>query len=102
MHKNFTLPPNNANIQIVSALATTQDVEENMRRLSVTASDLAPIDWRKKADISVPRNQQQCGNCWAMSSTSALTDRFIIKKGRFSNFHTFVDYLTNQSIFYSI
>lgn len=81
MSNKFFIPPNKTNAQIISALATPAEVAENMRQLSVTASDLAPIDWRKKVNLSVPRNQQSCGNCWAMSSTSTLTDRFIIKKG---------------------
>jgi hypothetical protein len=48
--------------------------------MGLTASDLNPIDWREKVPLSPVLNQENCGDCWAMSSTSALSDRFIIKK----------------------
>lgn len=82
-HKVFSLPPNHANPQITLPLQTTEDIDSNMRKFRLTAEDASiPIDWRKKLgkSMSAVRNQASCGNCWAMSSTSALTDRFIIKK----------------------
>lgn len=80
------LPPNNANGQIKVPLISKSKVISDLQRFGLTAADLKPIDWRKETkkrglpDISWPKNQANCGNCWAQSSTSALTDRFIIQK----------------------
>jgi hypothetical protein len=74
------LPPNSAIPTIVSPFATEKDVASHMIRLGTTEKDLVPIDWRKKIPISAVKNQKQCGMCWAISSTSALTDRFIFQK----------------------
>src|SRR3990167_5627974 len=84
-HDFFNVPPNKANPTIVLPLTTPQEVDATRRRLRLTAADVeTPIDWRKKATLSPVRNQATCGNCWAMSSTSALTDRFIIS-GKYEN-----------------
>ena len=76
----FGIPPSRANIRIVNPLVNPQEVSSNLKNLGLTAEDLNPIDWRKNVDLEVVQNQEQCGNCWAMSSTSALADRFIISK----------------------
>jgi len=74
------LHPNRANPQIVSPLAKEEDVLNSLKLLRATGETLQQIDWRTKMKISPVRNQENCGNCWAMSSTSALTDRFILQK----------------------
>lgn len=76
----FNIPPSRADIKIQGSLQNIQGVQAGLFQMGLTASDLQPIDWRK-AKISDTRNQQNCGDCWAMSSTSALTDRFMIQKG---------------------
>lgn len=80
IYKQFGIPPNRANIRVTGALIPTEAVQTDLQQMGLTAGELSPIDWRKKALLSPPRNQQDCGDCWAMSSTSALTDRFIIQK----------------------
>lgn len=75
------IPPSRTNAEITLPIASAQQITTNLNRLGLTADDLKPIDWRKKADLSSVKNQANCGDCWAQSSTSALTDRFIIHKG---------------------
>jgi len=74
------IPPSRANIMITKPLTNIEQVKADLRRLTATGDVPVPIDWRDTDGIDVVKNQQNCGNCWAMSSTSALTDRFIIAK----------------------
>lgn len=74
------LSPNNANTQIITKIPTVSEVGQILGKLTATAESLRPIDWRTKADLLEVKNQHMCGCCWAMSSTSALTDRFRISK----------------------
>jgi hypothetical protein len=78
--QEFNIPPSRADIKVQGMLSSIQNVQDGLFQMGLTAQDLEPIDWRK-ATISDTRNQQNCGDCWAMSSTSALTDRFMIQKG---------------------
>lgn len=80
LYQKLKLPPNRANLAVVGPLQNSNEVQQGLFSMGLTASDLEPIDWRKSI-ISETRNQQQCGDCWAMSSTSALEDRFMIQKG---------------------
>jgi len=82
MSKSYNLlgiPPNRANIKLTAPIPTAESVQTKLFQMGLTAADLQPVDWRKKG-ISPPRNQEDCGDCWAMSSTSTLGDRFIIQK----------------------
>lgn len=74
------VPPSLANGLITLPLTTATQVNADLQQLGLTAEDLRPIDWRKKVNLSVVKNQEICGDCWAQSSTSALADRFIIQK----------------------
>lgn len=80
LYQKLKLPPNRANLAVTGPLQNSDEVHQGLFSMGLTASDLEPIDWRK-SKISETRNQQQCGDCWAMSSTSALEDRFMIQKG---------------------
>lgn len=74
------VPPNKADIQVNGPLKNAETVQRNMFEMGLTVADLEPLDWRN-GTISETRNQWSCGDCWAMSSTSALQDRFMIQKG---------------------
>lgn len=76
---NFSIPPNKSSLLFASKALPPRALMTNLARLGLTAEDFKPIDWRKHG-LSPVLNQQQCGNCWAMSSTSCLTDRFMIGK----------------------
>jgi hypothetical protein len=75
------LPPSKANLKVSGRLTPSHEFLSGMKKLGLTAEDLSPIDWRKKGKLVHVKNQANCGDCWAMSSTSALTDRFRIRKG---------------------
>lgn len=81
IYDDFKIPPNVANIRVEGTVPTVAEIKSGFLKAGLTAADLTPIDWRKKIKISPVKNQQSCGDCWAMSSTSALTDRFIAQKG---------------------
>lgn len=76
----FNVPPSLSNATIISPTFSYDDFFGNLKKLGLTAEDLAPIDWRTKGNLVHVKNQENCGDCWAMSSTSALTDRFRIQK----------------------
>lgn len=76
----FNIPPSRADIRITGPLTHVSEVQNGLFQMGLTADDLKPVDWRN-GNISATRNQENCGDCWAMSSTSALQDRFMIKKG---------------------
>ena len=85
INKVFRLSPNRANPMVTLPPITSNQLKANLKKVGLTAEDLTPIDWRKKAKnlnvlLSPIRDQGQCGDCWAQSSTSVLNDRFIIKK----------------------
>lgn len=47
------------------------------------------FDWREEAEkkgikLESVKNQKTCGNCWSMSSSSVLSDRFNIKNKNYS------------------
>ena len=69
LHMKFGIPPSRANLMVVGPL-------KKYTGIGVEATQ--PIDWR--GNISEVLNQKSCGNCWSMSSTSVLADRFIIGK----------------------
>ena len=70
----FDIPPSRCDISIKSKLLYSHQIEEHEDDEWVK-----PIDWRQSGLSSV-RNQRNCGSCWALASTSVLTDRFIIHK----------------------
>lgn len=82
---NFDLqvPPSLANPTVLGPLASVEHVQQGLGALGLSSAEQLPKkwDWREHANLVPPFNQANCGNCWAMSSTSALSDKFIcIKK----------------------
>lgn len=81
------IPPSRADGKITLAVASSEQVSTDLAKLGLTAADLKPIDWRKEiykhnnSGLDYVKNQANCGNCWAQSSSAALTDRFMIRKG---------------------
>jgi hypothetical protein len=66
-------------LRLTGVVSTVKHVQNNLVKLGATIENLQPVDWRK-SNISPPINQSRCGNCWAVSSTSTLTDKFIVEK----------------------
>lgn len=79
--------PNRANPRITFPLATMSDLQAGLSALSLSSITELPkkFDWRENG-LLPPSNQGHCGNCWAQSSTNALTDKFrVLTDGAFPN-----------------
>ena len=74
--------PNNT-IGLSTAPRITRDsYQKSLRSLGYKAAEELPksFDWRNIFKLSPVMNQQHCGNCWAMASTSCYSDRWMIAK----------------------
>jgi len=40
------------------------------------------LDWRTKNVLNKPKDQQQCGSCWAFSTVGTIESRWAIKTGK--------------------
>ena len=78
--KIIKIPPSRANIKVKGPLETVKEVNLKIFKDGLSDVDIAPIDWRLRTTLSRVLNQGDCGNCWAMSTTAVLADRFIIGK----------------------
>jgi hypothetical protein len=74
--------PSRTITKITANLSNLGDVDGTLQSLNLTSDDI-PTTFNKWSDenrLSVVKDQQNCGSCWSMSSTSVLSDRFIIAK----------------------
>lgn len=57
---------------------TIDDVKYSLRLNDISAEIPENFSWREKGKLSEPRDQRQCGSCWAFSIASCLADRYSI------------------------
>lgn len=74
--------PNLTNPLATAPSITDVQLMNNFQALGLSDANELPkeFDWREQpgVELTVPMNQGHCGNCWAVSSTQSLSDRWMI------------------------
>ena len=77
----ISIRPNKTNTKITANMSNLNQIDSNLQALNLTSGEI-PTEYMPSPDVLSPvRDQKSCGSCWAMSSTSVLSDRFMLMKG---------------------
>jgi hypothetical protein len=81
-------PPNKTDGKVMAPMTTNIELHHGLQALKssgINVNNIPHFDWRIESRqrgllLDKVGNQGACGVCWAFSSTSVLTDRYIISK----------------------
>jgi hypothetical protein len=80
------LHPNNTNPLATAPAVSEQDFTSKLQSMGMASLYDIPneFDWRDVPGVILtkPMNQGMCGNCWAVSSTQAFADRWMVGSGK--------------------
>lgn len=81
---NFNIHPNKAGSALLAPTMSSTQFMNQLKSFGLSDVKQLPVNfsWKDYNFLSPPLNQGHCGSCWAMSSTSSLADRFMIKEQR--------------------
>lgn len=79
---NFNVHPNKAGSDLIAPTMSSTQFTNNLKSFGLSDIKQLPTNfsWKDYNFLSPPLDQGHCGSCWAMSSTSSLADRFMIKE----------------------
>ena len=73
--------PNGTNTKITTNLSNMHQLNSNLQALKLTSESMPTTYVPDFSKISPVLDQKNCGSCWALSSTSVLSDRFMVATG---------------------
>ena len=66
--------------------ATLSSLSSNTKLSSGNFADLPDhVDWRDRGIITAPKNQLQCGSCWAFSAVEQVESYLALNTGNLTN-----------------